>query len=111
MACILPVLMLLIVFIMRGLPKDYAYLVPLPYCAILMATFVSARLSSIVSIYLCFAASITEIPFSSSSIEPSFKVTLIIFTSKNANGIHVVCPLTTLLTVGLYFNLTSVKQA
>ncbi|MDO5477707.1 MAG: HDIG domain-containing protein [Clostridia bacterium] len=58
MACILPVLMLLIVFIMRGLPKDYAYLVPLPYCAILMATFVSARLSSIVSIYLCFAASI-----------------------------------------------------
>lgn len=58
MASILPVLMLLIVFLMRGVPKDYVYLVPLPYCAILMATFVSTRLSSIVSIYLCFAASI-----------------------------------------------------
>ncbi|MBQ2942807.1 MAG: HDIG domain-containing protein [Clostridia bacterium] len=58
MASILPVLMLLIVFLMRGVPKNYVYLVPLPYCAILMATFVSTRLSSIVSIYLCFAASI-----------------------------------------------------
>ncbi len=58
MACVLPVLMLLIVFIMRSVPKEYVYLVPLPFCAILMATFVSARLSSIVSIYLCFSAAI-----------------------------------------------------
>ncbi len=58
LASILPVLMLFIVFLMRNIGKGYVYLVPLPYCAILMATFVSARLSSIVGIYLCFAAAI-----------------------------------------------------
>ena len=58
MATILPVLMLFIVCLMRNVGKEYVYLVPLPYCAILMATFISARLSSISSIYLCFAGAI-----------------------------------------------------
>ena len=58
LALILPVLMLLALFFMRNLGKEYVYLVPIPCCAILMTVFVSARLSSIVGVYLCFSAAI-----------------------------------------------------
>ena len=58
MATIIPVLMLLIIFFMRGIEREYVYLIPLPFCAMMIATFVSARLSSIMNIYLCFAAAI-----------------------------------------------------
>ncbi len=58
LAALLPVLMLLIIFMMRNAGKSFIYLVPLPWCAILMATFVSSRLSSIVTIYLCFSGAI-----------------------------------------------------
>ena len=58
LASILPLIMLLTIFLMKDLGKEYVYLIPIPWCAILMATFVSARLSSITGIYLCFSAAI-----------------------------------------------------
>lgn len=58
LALLITVLMLLIVACCRGLNGVYLYLIPLPFAAILMATFVGMRLSGIAAVYLSFAACI-----------------------------------------------------
>ncbi len=58
LASILPIIMLVIIFFARKINGNYVYLLPLPYISILMATFVSKRLSALVNIYLAFATAI-----------------------------------------------------
>ncbi len=58
LACLLPLIMLFIIFLARNITGNYVYLLPLPYVAILMATFVSARLSALINIYLAFGVAI-----------------------------------------------------
>ena len=58
LACLLPVLMLFIISIFSRYSKNAAYIIPVSWCTILVATFVSLRLSAVMSIYLSFAAAI-----------------------------------------------------
>lgn len=58
LALLFTVMMLLIVALCRKIPVAYIYAIPLPLCAILMATFVSVRMSAVSTLYICFAAAI-----------------------------------------------------
>ncbi len=58
LASLLPAIMLFMLFLSGNVGKVMSYMLPVPWCSILMATFVSLRLSAITSVYLSFAAAI-----------------------------------------------------
>ncbi|MDP4132964.1 MAG: HDIG domain-containing protein [Bacillota bacterium] len=54
----IPILMLITLMLCKNIPDPMVYLIPVPICAILTATFIGPRMASVVNLYIAFSACI-----------------------------------------------------